>query len=189
MKSLIVFLTTIIANVSLACWFTQENFNRDYIAGVNNYFAHYEETENISNAIYHNGISTSLPLTVWVKIGSRENAQGQLMPIVKGVLQYKVLPNGNWVTVKTVYNKLPLDRALPAAIFGKNNIDPQVAPGTEILIRVYLTDGIFETGDLDADITTWVPDIATQSNGGEYEGGWTAPFVYRVIFNGVRSSL
>lgn len=189
MKKIFVFFCATFLLAASACWFTQENFNRDYIAGVNNYFVHYEETENIGSAIYHNGTLVSFPLTVWVKVGPRKNSHGQLMPIVKAVLQYKILPDGSWVTVKTVYNTTPIDRALPAAIFGKNNIDLRVQPGTEILIRVYLTDGVFETGDLNTDITSWIPDIATEESGGQYEGGWTAPFVYRVIFNGRRESL
>ena len=39
-------LTTILLFASLAasaCWFTEANFNATYIAGVNNFFAHYIE--------------------------------------------------------------------------------------------------------------------------------------------------
>lgn len=173
-----------------ACWFTAENFNRDYIAGVNNYVAHYDETSDFNDAIYYNGLQVSLPLTVWVKVGPRKNSLGEYMPIVKAVLQYKILPSGNWKTVKTIYNySSPIQQALPCCLFGKNNIDPQIRAGTEILIRVYLTDGIFETGDLNSDIVSPIPDMATEGSGGEYEGGWTAPFVFRVIYNGKRTKL
>lgn len=190
MKSLFAALLIGIASVASACWFTAENFNRDYIAGVNNYFVHYDETTNIANATYRNGSSVSLPITVWVKVGPRMNSDGQLMAIQKAVLQYKILPAGEWVTVRTIYNySFPIQWALPVALFGNNNIDPQISAGTEILIRVYLTDGVFETGDLNVDITSSVPDRATKNSGAEYEGGWTAPFVYRVIYNGKRRAL
>ena len=59
-----------------------------------------------------------------------------------------------------------------------------LAAGTEILIRLYLSDGTYETGDLGTDITSVLPSVATQEHGSEYEGGWTAPFVMRVTVSG-----
>lgn len=53
-----------------------------------------------------------------------------------------------------------------------------------LLIRLYLSDGTYETGDLETDITSTVPSVATHASGGEYEGGWTAPFVMRVKVSG-----
>lgn len=67
-------LTTILIFVSLAasaCWFTEANFNATYIAGVNNFFAHYVEAETIGAASYANGMTVAMPLTVWVKVSPR----------------------------------------------------------------------------------------------------------------------
>lgn len=178
---------------SFACWFTADNFNGNYIAGVNNpYVAHYTEADGIANAVYYNGQSAAMPLTVYVKVSPRypdqEGEAAGAKPIVKAVLQYKVLPAGSWVTVKTIENvSWSMNWNHPVALFGKNCIDVRgLSAGTQILIRLYLSDGTYETGDLGTDITSTVPSVATSASGGSYQGGWTAPFVFRVIYNGKR---
>lgn len=187
-------LTTILLFASLAvsaCWFTSANFNNTYIAGINNFFAHYIEAESINQAIYHNGMTVAMPLTVWVKVSDREaDQQGEAAgtkPIVRAMLQYRILPSGGWMTVKD-YDHPDWDMNFdePLALFGYNCIDVAVPNGTEMLIRLYLTDGIYETGYLASDITSMIPDVATLSSGGIYESGWTAPHVMRVIIRGRR---
>lgn len=191
MKKLLSILAAVLTVNSFACWFTQENFNGNYIAGVNNYQARYSETANLSQAIYTNDLSVAFPLTVWVKVTPlKYSPSGELLntpaPLVKAVLQYKVLPSGAWKTVKTIENvSWKINWQHPVALFGKNTIDPDVPAGTAILIRFYLSDGTFETGDLSTDISgDEVPAKATQDSGGSYSGGWTAPFVLKVIYNG-----
>lgn len=173
---------------SFACWFTSDNFNGNYIAGVNNYTAHYTQVDGIANATYYNGQTVDLPLTVFVKVSPRYPDQsGESSgekPIVKAVLQYKVLPSGAWITVRTIENvSWKMDWDHPVALFGRNSISG-LAAGTEILIRLYLSDGTYETGDLGTDITSTVPATATQASGATYQGGWTAPFVFRVKVSG-----
>lgn len=187
-------LTTILLFASLAvsaCWFTEANFNVAYIAGVNNFFAHYVEAETIGAASYTNGMTVAMPLTVWVKVSPRTADQPDEVAgtkaITRAVLQYKILPSGDWVTVKdydTPDWDLDFDGAVP--LFGMNCINAAVAAGTQMLIRVYLSDGTYETGDLEADITSAVPNTATLASGGSYEGGWSAPHVMRVIIRGRR---
>ncbi len=177
-----------------SCWFTSSNFNACYIAGVNNYFAHYTEAVSINVATYHNGQTVAMPITVFVKVSPRFGDQaGEAAgpkAIIRAVLQYKILPGGEWVTVKDIDNpdwNMNFDH--PVALFGRNTIDlTNVSSGTEMLIRLYMTDGTYETGDMVADITSTVPDTATLSSGGTYEGGWNAPHVMRVIISGRRPS-
>ena len=187
-------LTTILLFASLAvsaCWFTEANFNKTYIAGVNNFFAHYIEADTIGEATYSNGMTVAMPLTVWVKVSPRTADQpGEVAgtkEIVRAVLQYKILPSGSWVTVKD-YDTPDWDMNFEGAVplFGMNCINVNVAAGTQILIRAYFSDGTYETGDLNADITSSVPNTATLSSGGTYEGGWSAPHVMRVIISGWR---
>ena len=176
-KKLLIAALTAVAISASACWLSQDNFDGNYIAGINNYLAHYD------GATYINGVQAAMPFTVWVKIAPRDGNR-----ITTAMLQYKVLPAGQWVTVRTV---APSGRDMnyehAVALFGRNCIDiPGLAAGTGILIRVYLSDGICETGDPAADIPENIPDLATMASGGTYSGGWTAPFVFRVIYNGKR---
>lgn len=184
-----VFLFT--ALMASACWFTEANFNATYIGGVNNYFVHYDEAADIEEAVYYNGMTVAMPLTVWVKVSDREaDQQGEAAgtkPIIRAMLQYRVLPSGSWVTVKD-YDNPDWDMNFTGAVplFGTNCIDLNLPNGTELLIRLYLTDGTYETGYLGAEINSPVPDVATLQSGGTYEGGWTAPHIMRVIIRGRR---
>ena len=167
-----------------ACWFDEDNFDGNFIAGVNNYQAHHSAgAASLAAAAYANGASVAMPITVWVKVSPRDGNR-----IVRATLQYKILPSGSWTTVRTIDNpSWNMDFSQPVALFGRNCIDiPGVAAGTSILIRLYLSDGTYETGSLSADISDTVPDTATAASGGVYAGGWTAPFVFRVTASGVR---
>jgi len=179
----------LIAAMAQACWFTEANFNATYIAGVNNYTSHYEEASTVTGATYTNGQSVSMPITVFVKVSPRIGDDSTSNPITTATLQYKVLPDGGWVTVKTYASPdWNMNFDSPIALFGRNCINLDLDTGTELLIRLYLSDGIYETGDTSTDITSTVPDTATLSTGGTYEGGWSAPHVMRVIINGIRPS-
>jgi hypothetical protein len=67
-----IFLVALLAFMSIstfACWMTQYNFNNVYISGVNFYQSHYDGKSNeLSQSIFENGQSVSLPLTVWFKV-------------------------------------------------------------------------------------------------------------------------
>jgi len=112
----------------LACWFTQANYNYNYIAGLNNYMVHYNPSAiGITNAVYYNNMIVDIPITVWVKIGKRypdQPGEEEIdKPIKSAKLQYRILPNGNWVTVKSFDNpSWQMNFADPIPLFGKNNI-------------------------------------------------------------------
>jgi hypothetical protein len=193
MKRLKQLLTTLLLTTAIAsaCWFTTSNFNKTYIAGVNNYFAHYTETAYIQDAIFYNGQTVAMPLTVFVKVSPRIADQPGESPgtskLTRAILQYKILPDGEWVTVKDIdHPDWDLDFAVPLALFGYGSIDVSVPDNTEILIRLYLTDDIYETGDLETDITSTVPNNVTYYSGMDYEGGWRAPHVMRLKISGRR---
>ena len=192
MKKILCSIIVCTAALASACWFTDSNYNGNYIAGVNNFVSHYTPATTFSQALYHNGGTVSLPLTVYVKLSPRlpdqEGETEDSKPIVKAILQYKVYRNGlwsTWTTVKSFDNPkwdLSYSRAVP--LFGRENIYPQgLTGGDQIMVRLYLTDGPYETGDLNIDPGD-IPDTATAASGGTYAGGWSAPFVFRVTFSG-----
>ena len=192
LKTLLTTALTALSIVASACWFTQDNFNGNYIAFVTGDNVHYEPTELISNAVYKNGYTVDMPFTVYVKVSDRFADQTGESPgakkIVRAVLQYKVLPGGNWVTVKELKNlDWDMNFQNPVSLFGRNTINiTNISANTEILIRLYLSDGTYETGDLNTDITSPILDTAHGNISSEvsYEGGWTAPFVFRVKYSG-----
>lgn len=169
-----------------ACWFTQDTFNDSYIASVNSGMLHYKPTGMLSNAQYYNGMMVDMPLTVYVKVSPRANDPQRIMI---AELQYKILPAGDWVTVKrftgTLWN---MQFNNPVALFGRNTINIEnIDPGTTLMIRLYLSDGIYETGDLDTDLNIAdIPENPTGDNASSvnYAGGWTAPFVMYVTCTG-----
>lgn len=174
--------------VTSACWFTVENFDHSYIAGANNYCAHFNQAETFSSAVYYNGGSVSLPLTLYVKVTPRTSDQQTIAPVLTAVLQYKAKHNGvwsSWVTVKTISSSSgSVTFPTPTTLFGRNSICPRgLVAGDEIMVRLYVTDGIYESGSLSVDPGD-IPNTATPSSGGTYNGGWTAPFVFRMTFNG-----
>ena len=184
-------LTSLITN---ACWFEPGTINLDdlswigaYIAGVNNYRAHTDFPNN--DFILYNNFTVPMPITVWVVVQPRRTST-HLYPVRRAVLQYKVLPFGNWVTVKEFSNiTTTLDYPTPIALFGNNCINIPVPDGTELLIRLYLADQYLETGDLDTDITSAILDVISIETGTEsiwYEGGWSAPYVIKVRVDGKR---
>lgn len=209
MKKILASICTLLTLTSFACWFTESNFNTNYIASINNSAKHYLPSDNINNATYFNGSKVSnvaLPLTVQIKISERNGDQindSTKNPIIKAILQYKIVRfdmNGNiksqtqFKTVKTLDNpKWNMSFSEPVNLFGKTGIininDNEISKGDGIIIRLYLSDGIYQSGDLNSDIQ-WndIPDEINQTlNNIEIgEDGWSAPFVFKVIFSGTR---
>ena len=171
-----------------ACWFSEDNFNGNYIAFLSGDALHYKPTSLMSQATYYNGMTVDMPFTVYVKVAPRFDG-GNTRSITVAELQYKVLPSGPWTTVKRLQNvSWEMNFNNPVSLFGKNTINlTDIAAGTKIAIRLYLTDGIYETGDLgtDLDVTT-IPETASASNTDQvnYAGGWSAPFVMYVTYSG-----
>lgn len=106
-KSLLV---CVLASANLfACWFTDDNFDQNYIAGVNNFVAHFIEGDATkSQAQYVNGGFVALPITPFVKIKPRvpdqtdDNLRDTSIKCV--IFRYRVFtndtPKGDWQTVK-----------------------------------------------------------------------------------------
>lgn len=191
LKTLFTTALTSLSIVASACWFTQDNFNGNYISFITGDNFHYTPTELITNAVYKNGYVVDMPFTVYVKVSDRfgdQSGEEGTKKIVRAVLQYKVLPSGSWITIKELKDlNWDMNFQNPVSLFGRNTINiTNISAGTEILIRLYLSDGTYETGDLNTDITSTIPDTAHGNISSEvnYEGGWTAPFVFRVKYSG-----
>lgn len=172
----LIILSLLTFNVSVfACWFTEENFNKTYIAGVNNYFAHYNISTSITNARYSNGMTVSSPLDVLVCI----NPINSDSPILEARLQWKYVDQSYWHTIKIL---TPFSSSIPLPLFG--GLPFPENDTSEIMLRLYVTDGINESGDLSVDIPasaiTPVMDVSSPS----MPGGWTPPFVMTVKFSG-----
>ena len=203
MKKILMALGLISASImASACWLTESNFNATYIASINGEVIHYTEANTISEVVYHNGQQADLPITVQVKVSDRFGDQpGETgrKPIIKAILQYKIVrangQSGKWVTVKTIDNpswKMNFNR--PVNLFGTDgNIDiheDQISSGDDIIIRIWLTDGLYTTGDIDADISVdQVPDLQDYNNAMIGSDGWSAPHVFRVKYSGKRRLL
>jgi len=193
MKKFLATLLLLTSLITSACWFEPGPINiedlswvRAYLAGVNNYQVHADFTNDF---VIYNNFTVSMPLTVWVVVQPRKTSTS-LYPVRRAVLQYKVLPSGDWVTVKEFNNiDTTLDYPTPIALFGNNCINIPVPDGTQLLIRLYLADQYLETGDLDTDITSAILDVISAETGTEsiwYEGGWSAPYVIKVRVEGKR---
>lgn len=166
-------------NVSIfACWFTEENFNKTYIAGVNNYFPHYSKSASLTSASYHNGWVVPSPLNVLVCINpiSSDN------PISEARLQWKYADSTQWreLTVLTT----PFTSSIPLPLFDR--IIFRENEKREIVIRLYVTDGINESGDLSVDIPASDITDVMHVNSSPLPGGWTPPFVMKIRLSGKR---
>jgi len=176
---------------TFACWFTSDNYDGNYIAGVNNFQEHYTEGQSFQNAEYHNNRYVALPITVYVKVHSINN---ETPTITRAVLQYRVRRNGSWltpwITVRTITNpSATLDYSVPVPLFGNGTIDPKnLQSEDEIIIRYYCTNGVIQSGDLNDPLNSINPNSTEYANNysNTYTGGWTPPFVFKVIYNGER---
>lgn len=180
---------------AFSCWFTQQNFNKAYIAGVNFYKAHYNQnaTTEIENAKFTNGQTVSLPLTVWFKVSPRINTivddKGQKKQIKYDIrvakLYYKIIPlvNGayNYESDKYVWRlaksidmgdtpKWRMDFTSPVQLFGNATI-------TKSMIQ--RNGDNIKSGD--AIVFAWyiadnAPDAV--SNAQDITAGQPEPFIY-----------
>ena len=201
MKKLFAVLAAVCAaGAAFACWFTESNFNATYIASVNSKVVHYTPATTMSEATYHNGQSADMPITVQVKVGPRfgdqpgENAGAK--PITTAALQYKVVRAGGastgFVTVKTIINPTwAMNFSVPVNLFGSDGVidipDGEINAGDDIIIRLWLSDGTYYTGDRTGDLfVSDVPDTQTAANITCGFDGWQAPHVFRVKYSGKR---
>lgn len=214
----IVLATTIIASsIAFGCGqFAPKAYFNDYIYGINNFqvvstvstsgggTSDLTTTYNIQN----NQI-VDFPLTVYVKLTSNTRLISDQPDTLKNtvkqaILQYRVLPNGKWVTVKKItkdYKTIGLNDP-PMAYFGKNNIWPKgLARGTAVMIRYFTTDGTWQSGTL-SDLCTQqlanrtisgigtvytLPNFNYTYTGGnapQLGGSWTPSFCITVISSG-----
>lgn len=195
MKKLLAAVFAVSTMSVFACWFTESSFNATYIASVNGKVVHYVPATTKDAAVYNNGQAADLPITVQVKVSDRME-QGQALAIQTAKLQYKIVrKNGtstSFITVKTIDNpSWKMNFNNPVNLFGRDGIinipDNQISEGDEIIIRLWLDDGIYNTGDINADINAnQVLDQHSQSNVTIGTDGWAAPHVFRVKFSGKR---
>lgn len=166
-----------VTGIALACWYQKADYN-DYIAVVNNSVKHTVlvekiETSSAAKAIRYtidNQMTVDFPVTVTMKLTSEQpiiiddafsltaNVAAQPQPSsriskIQAVLEYRVLPNGSWVKVSEYSietGRLP-DSYPPAAYLGRNNIWPRgLSAGDKIMVRLYVTDGQWQSGDPDS---------------------------------------
>lgn len=153
---------------SYACWFTQDNINAAYIAGVNFFKSHYVQVDNIDNVddlTFVNDINVSLPLTVWFKVSPRKymiNGDTHFANIRIAKLFYKIIPvvngeynyynaNYKWRLAKSVDMEgkpWKLDFSSPVKIFGNNTLTlkqinangDSIKTGDKIILAWYIAD-------------------------------------------------
>lgn len=163
MNKLLATLATIVlaATTVFGCWYNRISYN-DYIFGVNKFERHVEATvtkdeDGKAKTTYHvkNNMVVDFPVTVTMKLVSDSQIilddETKKPELLRCALQYRVLPNGNWTTVeeyKVPTGKIPMS-APPAAYLNRNNIWPKKCKaGDVVMIRLYVTDGSFQSGDL-----------------------------------------
>ena len=205
MKKIVAAITsTLFAATAFACWFTESNFNATYIASVNGKAIHYSPVDTISQTVYRNGQTVDLPITVQIKVSDRfadQSGESGSRPVTQAILQYKIVrQNGtstSFITVKALKNpNWRMNFSTPVNLFGRDGVinipKGQISAGDEIIIRVWMSDGTYYTGDIEADISAnQVPDTQSYSSGNVAIGvdGWQAPHVFRVKFSGKRRTM
>lgn len=134
-----------------ACWGTAESYDKAFIYAVNNFVR--TPLANLSYPpTFQDGGNVSFPATINVRISPRETGN----PVTKAVLQYRVGESGEWTTAVTMDNpKWDMDITTPRPVFGIDTIkiNPIPAQGTKVYIRMYLTDGVYETFNLEENDT------------------------------------
>lgn len=201
------------------------SYTLDYIGKINNMTVTevtYNDSDSSNIMTVHNNLIVDFPLTVSVSLFS--NTEHFYLPTygVYGYigyiydtckLQYRVLPNGKWVTVS---NYIPHDingytgaykndYNTPKNYFGRNTINiKNLAAGTAIMIRLYTQNEYATSGDeLDlctGKLTTVSTDYGTVqtlpstytytidqddiSTGTDLGGGWKPHSCVTVIYSG-----
>lgn len=163
MKKILILLTLLNSFVANACWYEYKT-RKDYISGINNFEYHTiikdAETANTSY-IVKNNMKVDFPISVSVKIFTdtfdnisiSETNKVSISTDIQCKLQYRILPNGGWITVNEQIHKVDsIDSDLqPSFYLGRNNIMPlNCKAGDVIMIRLYVTNGVYQTGDLNS---------------------------------------
>lgn len=196
-----------------ACWFTQENFNNAYIAGVNYFNSHYTKVNSLENAQYNNGQNVSLPLTVWFKVSPRTfyvDGQIQTDEIRVAKLYYKILPGGvqnancKWRLVKSINlgsnPRWKMDFKEPVKLFGNNVITMSLInskgdtlnKNDHIILAWYIAGSSPDCITSSQDITdgSHEPVITiqnTENYSKEHAKSFKPAFIMRVIYNGKKT--
>lgn len=211
-----VFLAAAISLASLmssACWYNMQYYN-DYIFGINNYENHVAATANditptTTDYVVKNNMVVDLPISISIKLDQNivsETATDVelLNNMVYCVLQYRILPDGEWQNVAEADfqpNSIMPDMP-PAFYLGRNNIYPtNCKKGDVIMVRLYVSRGQYQTGNLDSNCDKTLVDnklkdsyyysidrrgnIGEDNNIGEDLGGaWLPQNVFTVVFSG-----
>ena len=202
-KILLSALISLATLTSSACWYKYWQFN-DYIFGVNNYENHTTAVLNQNNEIQYtvkNNQIVDLPISISINLDSQtlDSSDGLDMSMICA-LQYRVLPDGEWQTVAERAfepNSIPTG-ALPTFYLGRNNINPSgLKEGDVIMIRLYVSRGMKESGDLEDLCDTKLTDSVLNNNyqytfndndhtSTQYDlgGNWLPHLVTTVIFSG-----
>ncbi len=222
LKHLLTALTLGASLMASACWFGGNytgHLEDNYIAYLSGDVVHYRPLGENQFEI-RNGQTVAMPFTVFIKVSNHktkdESGSGDGR-ITRAVLQYKLIRNGEektagdgkaagWVTVKEIDSPdWDMNFDEPVALFGRNTINiPGVTEDSVVLIRLYLTDGVYATGDLEEEIDEkLIPDssvghgasdeygpitgwtVGTKESGAAGDGKiksstWSAPFVMKV---------
>lgn len=147
-----------------ACWFTELNYNKHYIARINTTVVFPENAVWTGNPIIALPAGKqNVPAQIWIKLQPRGEAGAP--QIEEALLQYKKLPDGQWITFKAL-NKNQLnwniDFNKEVELFGPNVFDPPGATeNDEYLIRLWFYDGLYENADTGLDApaegnTQWI---------------------------------
>ena len=168
MKKLIAIAAIFASLAANACWYYFYQYE-DFIKGINNFQRHanaeivtwndHGQPVRTTQYSVENNLVVDFPITVSVKLVSdtpifigavTETNKAELLECA---LQYRVLPNGKWVTVEhytTPTGTIGIDTATDFYL-GQNNIAPKCKKGDVIMIRLYVTDGIWQSGPLEED--------------------------------------
>ena len=213
----VIFTTILMAAQTFGCWYNRISYN-DYIYGVNSFERHAEATiakeDGKATTTYHieNNMVVDFPVTVSVKLVSDSQVilddETKKPELLRCALQYRVLPNGSWTTVeeyKVPTGKIPMASS-PATYLGKNNVWPKKCKaGDVVMIRLYVTDGSFQSGDLAdkcedqlgygkstkfpdkytlPDLFDYTPHESSSMIAVDLGGMWTPQYVVTVVYSG-----
>ena len=214
MKKIITSILSILATfMTYSCQFQYYAYE-DYIYAINNmevHMQHVEKSDGGAAVRYttRNNMVVDFPLSVSVKLVSNKpvildgsTIIGKKPNILSCSLQYRVLPNGKWITVQKYETPTgSISSAYPPNYyFGRNNIYPQCNPGDVIMIRVYVTDGVWQSGNADNMCTnklTTVSGVSTKTLPNDLQvtmthnnksidlgGNWSPNLVATVVWSG-----
>lgn len=121
-----------------------------------------------------NNVEVDFPVTVTTKLTSEQPVildstaaatNTGKREMVDAKLQYRVLPNGDWVTVSEYSietGRLP-ESYPPAAYLGRNNISPEgLKKGDRIMVRLYVRTAWWQSGDATSKCDRLVNDSGSE---------------------------